>query len=117
MALMSKTQARINIKGGLQIIPQDEQLNALNELIQKAERGGRNSVLFKGVIWLNIIMTIVMIYMFMTGNLVVAGVLAFGAVPMWIQGIIMLVTTGKNGSNSNWLEAAYEVRQELESKP
>lgn len=113
MAFINKTQARINIKTTLQLVPNDEKLNMLDELIRKADRGGRNSFFFKGLISLNMIMTLVMLYCFFVGNLIVAVVLACGAVPMWIQGIIMLATTSKNGTHNSWMEAAQEIRADL----
>ncbi|WP_150910433.1 hypothetical protein [Marinobacter halotolerans] len=110
---MNKTQSRINIKGALQIIPEDEKVNALDELIAKHKKGGRGSFFFKAILVLNIFMTALLAYLLAQGNATWTILLGIGAVPMWIQTFIHLFATRKNGGFNAWLDAANEVREEL----
>ena len=110
---MSKTQSRINIKGALQICPDDEKINLLDELIRKHKKGGRDGFFFKAILGLNIFMTALLAYLLAQGDEVFTIILGLGAVPMWIQSIIHFFATRKNGGYETWLEAANEIREEL----
>lgn len=116
MAIMSKEEARINIKGGLERAPKGEELAMLDLLIAKQKKNGRGSLWFKGILVMNLIMTGVMVYLYSIGQWGIAAAMAMVGVVMWGQFVAMMVMTGKKGTQTNWLEAAEEVRAELVEK-
>lgn len=98
MAIISKVETRINIKAMLERTPTGEELNMLDILIEQHKRHGREGSAFKRFLWCNIIMTALMFFISFSDYLLISIFLAFGAIPMWILFIKMLVTTGKHGN-------------------